>query len=155
MAVGLIGGLSQLVIFLTGNLILTTCIANAGVFPEIESVSVINVNDTDSDLYQDVLRQVEIEVKGNNFFGGMQIKFTRTPGERNSVCEDLEDYTISEVYAANNEAKLLLLVPISVQNVFFCIPHYVPQDDRIYWYHQGVGISLSNSKIQQLQPLTV
>ncbi|GJQ83318.1 hypothetical protein Trydic_g15956 [Trypoxylus dichotomus] len=153
MARGLIQYLSPVVVLLTGNLIL---IANANLFPEIESVSVINVNETNSNLSHDVLRnkQVEIEVRGKNFFDDMQIKCTLTAGRRNSICEDLEDYEISELYAADSEARFSLVLPPGVQNVFFCLPRYVSQSDSTYWYHQGINVSLSTVQEQHEQEET-
>lgn len=156
MARGLIGPLTHVVFLLIGNLIFRAQVADCGLFPEIESVTVVNVTSIASKTFNNVddargangtvatppLKRVEFEMRGKNFFGGMRIAITRLPRNRNQLCERPQDYQIGELYVNECEARLWLELPASVQEVFFCIPHYEQGGDGIFWYHQGADVAL-------------
>lgn len=145
MARDFLGPLSQLVILLTGNLIYLTRVSNASLFPELDGLSVTNVTaifNRNGGEEAAGYELIEFEVSGRNFFGGMAIKSTRRPADRNSICQDLEDYRIDELHVQEGLARFTLELPYGVENVFFCIPHFEPLSSSVLWYHQGGNISL-------------
>lgn len=148
MARDLLCRLLHFVILLISSKLIYLSNASLSFFPELESLSVINVKDSNqNNVYY---KEVEFEMRGRNFFSGMEIKITHEPAERNSICENFKDYNITELWTKENVSHFVMLLPKSAQeNVFFCVRYYrSDSDSTFHWYHQGLDVSFNGQRNQ-------
>lgn len=132
------------VLFLVSCAVCDSDASNDTRVPQLQTVSVVNITFVDDDT-----KRIEFEVRGLDFFEGMQIKATEKAADGGAVCEDPPpDLLLTEVWTRANASRYWILLPRGVQdNLYFCVSGDGGETDSapVKFYHQGTGVFLSGN----------